>query len=67
MPVDANNPLNKQDLNTIQTQLRALHDLIAAIQKAQQCGVDCTEHEQHRSYIVSELLNLKKAYFPDSP
>lgn len=49
-------------LTEVNKQLRALHDLIPELDKAENCGVDCTERRHQVEKLRQQLEQVKASY-----
>lgn len=57
-------PLKEADLRNINKALYILNDMLTAIDKAEQCGIDCVELKLRRDDMLAKLNAIKSAYFP---
>lgn len=44
---------------------RTLNDALPKIDKAEECGIDCTEYRQGHAYLADQVERYLRAYFPD--
>ena len=52
----------KNVLDEVDVQLRALHDLIPELDKAEQCGTDCTNRRAAVEQVRQQLEQIKATY-----
>lgn len=54
--------ISREQMVEVRKARRLLHDLIAALDKANKCGVDCTEMEMIRENMDQALQNIEAEY-----
>lgn len=58
--------LDQATYNRLLQSERELHDLIAELDKAEECGIDCTAHKADREDALARISAIKKNYAPKS-
>ena len=60
------NPLNRDDLQTINNSLQAIKDAEEMVKRSEQAGFDMTERKARLAMQAQQLLDIKRAFFPRS-
>lgn len=64
MPKHTDNPFSQEDLKQINKGMRALHDLIPLIERAERCGMDCDDLRAQMETQFAQLQTWKNEFFP---
>ena len=62
----ADNPLNRDDLQTLNNSLQAIKDAEEMVKRAEQAGFDMTARKASLAAQGQQLLDIKRAFFPRS-
>lgn len=57
--------LTPDQLRQVDKTLREIHDLRGDIDKAEACGLDCTNHRQVCDFCEEKLTKIKMAFPPE--
>lgn len=60
------NPLNRDDLQTINNSLQAIKDAEEMVKRSEQAGFDMTARKVRLVAQAQQLLDIKRAFFPRS-
>ena len=61
------NPLNRQQYDTLVDAERRGHDLLPQMDKAQNCGVNCQILREQLKQSLEQISRIKSQYFPHGP
>lgn len=66
MNSSASKYLNNSHLALLQQSQRQLADLIPEMDRAEQCGIDCTDFRNGHTFIQDKVATYLATYFPDT-
>jgi hypothetical protein len=64
---DTNGMFTREHYQMLINERRNLNDMIATLDKAQQCGVDCAMYRQMRQDIDSQLSAIQQHFMSPPP
>lgn len=59
--------LTDKDLSTIDKRLTDITGYLQEIERAEQCGMDCTAFRERAQWTQDFFRNVKAVYFPNGP
>jgi hypothetical protein len=58
-------PLTAAHFDQLTTASRAYHDLLAELDKAESCGIDCQRYRSEAQAAAAQATKLLATYFPN--